>query len=237
VPFQGRPPGAPPGSRDERPGTFDFLGFTHYWGRTLKGNWAVKRKTSQGRFRRSLASVAQWCREHRHLPITEQWGTLTRKLRGHFAYYGIAGNLASLGRFRYHVTRAWHKWLSRRSGKARIPWERFGEVERRYPLPPARLRGHRQVTQRIHGTRSRMPSRGTSGSVGGRGGKLPRPTRPRWLRSTTPLRFHTPLVEPDVQISRIRLSDKADSITGFPRRRVRRLAYAGMASLPRRPSP
>ena len=34
-------PGAPPGPRDERPGTFDFLGFTHYWGRTLKGNWAV----------------------------------------------------------------------------------------------------------------------------------------------------------------------------------------------------
>ena len=106
----------------------------------------MKRKTSRGRFRRSLASVAQWCREHRHLPITEQWDTLTRKLRGHFAYYGIAGNLASLGRFRYHVTRAWHKWLSRRSGKARIPWERFGEVERRYPLPPARLRGNRQVT-------------------------------------------------------------------------------------------
>jgi RNA-directed DNA polymerase len=146
VPFQGRPPGAPPGSRDERPGTFDFLGFTHYWGRTLKGNWAVKRKTSEGRFRRSLTSVAQWCREHRHLPISEQWVALTRKLRGHFAYYGITGNMASLGRFRYHVTRAWHKWLSRRSGKARIPWERFNEVERRYPLPPPRLGCNRQVT-------------------------------------------------------------------------------------------
>jgi RNA-directed DNA polymerase len=146
VPFQGRPPGAPPGSRDERPGTFDFLGFTHYWGRTLKGNWAVKRKTSEGRFRRSLTSVAQRCREHRHLPISEQWVALTRKLRGHFAYYGITGNIASLGRFRYHVTRAWHKWLSRRSGKARIPWERFDEVERRYPLPPARSGGTRRVT-------------------------------------------------------------------------------------------
>lgn len=146
VPFQGLPPGAPAGSRDERPGTFDFLGFTHYWGRTRKGNWAVKRKTAGGRLRRSLTSVAQWCREHRHLPIREQWTALTRKLRGHFAYYGIPGNLASLNRFRYHVTRVWHKWLSRRSGKARIPWERFGELERRYPLPLARLRGIRQVT-------------------------------------------------------------------------------------------
>jgi RNA-directed DNA polymerase len=146
VPFQGLPPGAPSGSRDERPGTFDFLGFTHHWGRTLKGNWAVKRKTAEGRFRRSLKSVAQWCREHRHLPIREQWAALTRKLRGHFAYYGILGNIASLSRFRYHVTRAWHKWLSRRSGKARIPWERFSELERRYPLPPARLGRIRLVT-------------------------------------------------------------------------------------------
>jgi RNA-directed DNA polymerase len=146
VPFQGLRPGSPPGPRDERPGTFDFLGFTHYWGRTLKGNWAVKRKTAGGRLRRSLEAVAQWCREHRHLSIREQWAALTRKLRGHFAYYGIPGNLASLHRFRYHVTRVWHKWLSRRSGKARIPWEHFGELERRYPLPPARLGRTRQVT-------------------------------------------------------------------------------------------
>ena len=79
-------------------------------------------------------------------PIKEQWAALTAKLRGHFAYYGITGNIASLGSFRYHVRRAWHKWLSRRSDKARIPWERFGELERRYPLPPARLRGVRLVT-------------------------------------------------------------------------------------------
>ncbi len=146
VPFQGLRPGAPPGPRDERPGTFDFLGFTHYWGRTLKGNWAVKRKTAGGRLRRSLGAVAQWCREHRHMTIVEQWAALTRKLRGHFAYYGIPGNIASLHRFRYHVTRVWRKWLSRRSGKARIPWERFGELERHYPLPPARLGRTRQVT-------------------------------------------------------------------------------------------
>jgi RNA-directed DNA polymerase len=147
VPFQGLRPGAQPGtSRDEQPGTFDFLGFTHYWGRTRQGNWAVKRKTSKGRFRRSLKSIGQWCREHRHLPIQEQRIVLTGKLRGHFAYYGITGNIASLRRFRYHVTRVWHKWLSRRSHKGRIPWQRFGELERRYPLPPARLGRVRLVT-------------------------------------------------------------------------------------------
>jgi RNA-directed DNA polymerase len=146
VPFQGLRPGAPAGPRDGRPGTFDFLGFTHYWGRTLRGNWAVKRKTAQGRFIRSLKSVGQWCRKHRHLAVKEQWSALTGKLRGHFAYYGIAGNIASLARFRDQVRRAWHKWLCRRSGRAHLAWERFVELGRRFPLPPARLRGVRLVT-------------------------------------------------------------------------------------------
>ena len=147
VPFQRPRPVARTGAaRGERPGTFDFLGFTHHWGRTRTGGWAVKRKTARDRFRRSLRAVTEWCREHRHLPLAEQWVALTAKLRGHFAYYGITGNTRSLGSFRYHVRRAWHKWLSRRSDKARIPWERLGGLERRYPLPPARLGHARLVT-------------------------------------------------------------------------------------------
>jgi RNA-directed DNA polymerase len=147
VPFQRPRSDARTGpDRGDRPGTFDFLGFTHHWGRTRTGSWAVKRKTARDRFRRSLKTIGQWCREHRHLPIKEQWVALTSKLRGHFAYYGITGNTRSLGSFRYHVRRAWHKWLSRRSDKARIPWERLGVLERRYPLPPARLGHARLVT-------------------------------------------------------------------------------------------
>ena len=147
VPFQRPPRGARSGtSPGDRPATFDLLGFTHYWGRTLRGNWAVKRKTAKSRLGRSLRSINQWCCEHRHHSIQEQWEALTAKLRGHYAYYGITGNIASLLDFRYHVRRAWQKWLSRRSGRARIPWERFGELERRYPLPPARLPRARQVT-------------------------------------------------------------------------------------------
>jgi group II intron reverse transcriptase/maturase len=147
VPFQRPRPAARAGDpRGERPGTFDFLGFTHHWGRTRQGGWAVTRKTAKGRFCRSLKAVSEWCRAHRHLPLKEQWAALTAKLRGHYAYYGITGNFASLRTFRFRVRSVWHKWLSRRSTKARIPWERFGELERRYPLPPARLRGVRRVT-------------------------------------------------------------------------------------------
>jgi group II intron reverse transcriptase/maturase len=146
VRFPGPRPGAHSGCREARPGTFDFLGFTHYWGRTLRGTWTVKRKTAKDRFRRSLKSLSEWCRKHRHRSLSEQQVALTAKLRGHFAYYGITGNSRSLGRFRHHAVRSWHKWLSRRSSKANIVWERFSELERRYPLPPARLNRVRQVT-------------------------------------------------------------------------------------------
>ena len=147
VPFQRPPLYALPGvPRGGRPTTFDFLGFTHHWGRTLKGNWAVKRATAKDRFRRSLKAVTGWCREHRHLPVKEQWNGLTAKLRGHFAYYGIPGNSRCLQNFRYHARCAWRRWLGRRSTKARLTWERFGELERRFPLPPARLGCFRLVT-------------------------------------------------------------------------------------------
>ncbi len=74
------------------PGTFDLLGFTHYWARSRNGNWVVKRKTSGSRFRRGLHALSDWCRVNRHLPMEEQHRTLSQKLRGHFAYYGITGN-------------------------------------------------------------------------------------------------------------------------------------------------
>ena len=117
------------------PGTFELLGFTHYWGRSLKGNWVVKRKTAPKRLSRALQAIAQWCRRHRHQPLAEQQVILTRKMRGHYAYYGITGNAPSLSGFRVAVTRIWRKWLSRRKRGKPIPWPRFNRLLERYPLP------------------------------------------------------------------------------------------------------
>ena len=102
-------------SRGDRPGTFDLLGFTHYWGRSLKGNWVVKRKTAKDRFSRALQSVAAVVPRASPPPGQRAVGALTAKLRGHYGYYGITGNSRSLLDFLYQVTRAWHKWLCRRS--------------------------------------------------------------------------------------------------------------------------
>jgi group II intron reverse transcriptase/maturase len=74
---------APRRGPDSNPGTFDMLGFTHYWSRSRKGNWVVKRKTAANRFQRALTAIWKWCRDHRHAPIPEQWRELGAKIRGH----------------------------------------------------------------------------------------------------------------------------------------------------------
>jgi group II intron reverse transcriptase/maturase len=139
VPFS-RPSQRPDcnGSRGvSQPGSFDLLGFTHYWGRSLKGNWVVKRKTSQGRLSRALKMMAQWCRLHRHHPVTEQHRTLSQKLRGHFAYFGITGNSIAIQRYRNAVIRIWKKWLSRRRRRGFLSWNWMSRLLKRYPLPAA----------------------------------------------------------------------------------------------------
>ncbi|MEE9533489.1 MAG: group II intron reverse transcriptase/maturase [Acidimicrobiia bacterium] len=127
---------------DARRGTFDFLGFSHFWAKSRKGSWVVKRKTAKNRFTRALRMLSQWCRRHRHWPVAEQWRMLCRKLRGHYAYYGIIGNHRSLDHLRWRTERIWQKWLNRRSW-APMLWERFQRLLARLPLPPARLSASR----------------------------------------------------------------------------------------------
>ena len=91
------------GSQRER--SFAMLGFTHYWGRSRKGRWVVKRKTAKDRFRRALRGMERWCRRNRHKSLPEQHAALSRKLRGHDAYYGITGNAQALTRLRFALAR------------------------------------------------------------------------------------------------------------------------------------
>jgi len=117
------------GGRDQGGGTplgsFDFLGFTHYWERSRRGNWVIKQKTARKRFTRALKVISDWCREHRHWRITDQRAMLAAKLHGHYQYYGRRGNYDSLHRFRWVVEWIWKRSLGRRSQKGYLNWERF----------------------------------------------------------------------------------------------------------------
>jgi group II intron reverse transcriptase/maturase len=134
VPFR-KPEGEWERSDGNGPGTFDFLGFTHFWARSRKGNWILKRKTAASRFTRAVKTIAQWCRFHRHDPIAEQHKVLCQKLRGHAAYYGITGNSPALACFRHEVRKVWRKWLVRRRRAWRASWGWYDQLLARFPLP------------------------------------------------------------------------------------------------------
>ena len=137
VDFRSPPRAGRGGSQRER--RFELLGFTHFWGRSRKGRWVVQRKTAKDRFSRALREIGRWCRTHRHWCVSEQRAVLSRKLQGHYAYYGITGNARALARFLHEARRLWRKWLNRRSWKAAMTWETFARLCQRYPLPPARV--------------------------------------------------------------------------------------------------
>lgn len=141
VPF-GRPErGGLDGAAAHEPGTFDFLGFTHYWGRSRKGYWIIKRKTAAKRLRRTLSAIGDWCRTHRHEGMFEQFKVLVRKLDGHYAYYGITGNGRCLEQVRTGVQKLWRKWLARRSREpGGLTWERMNRyLKELFVFPYARV--------------------------------------------------------------------------------------------------
>lgn len=125
--------------KPEEKSSIDFLGFTHHWRKSRRGRWSIQRKTMKSRFARSVKAIQQWCRFNRHKPLPEQLTALSRKVRGHYAYFGIRGNSAAISRFRYVVEYVWIKWLRRRSHRHRLDEERAVSLLRRYSLPPARL--------------------------------------------------------------------------------------------------
>jgi group II intron reverse transcriptase/maturase len=122
------------------PGSFAFLGFTHYWGKTLSGGWTIKRKTQGKRLSRFLSGIGDWCKENLHEPMAKQYGILSAKLRGHYQYYGVRGNFKML-EVVYEGTRAkWKKWLGRRNSKDRMGWGKFAaQVEAIFDLPKPRI--------------------------------------------------------------------------------------------------
>ena len=115
--------------------TFDFLGFTHLWGLSQRGNLVIKRKTSKTKFTAALRAAKIWLKKVIHWPISRQHRELCLKLRGYYQYYGITGNSAALAAFVYWVRETWFKCLRRRSHAAPRTREWFEALCRRFPLP------------------------------------------------------------------------------------------------------
>jgi RNA-directed DNA polymerase len=123
------------GDKSAGTNTFDFLGFTHYWGKSRYGKWIPKRKTAKDRLKRSIRKVHIWCKTNRHQTVSEQWKVLSRKVQGHYNFFGVTYNSKSLGMFYEQIKRSWRKWLDRRNRNRQMNWEKFNCLLERYPLP------------------------------------------------------------------------------------------------------
>jgi group II intron reverse transcriptase/maturase len=104
---------------------FDFLGFTHFLAKSLKGKLVLKRKTSGKKFTKAIGNTEKWIKENRGEKLKPLIKALNVRLRGHYNYYGITFNTVGVRRFYFVVKRCLFKWLNRRGGKRVWTWDRY----------------------------------------------------------------------------------------------------------------
>ena len=127
--------------KGEKQGSFDFLGFSFYIGKSRKGAMIPMLRTSRKRIRSKLVRVKEWARTMRsRVRLRELWKAFASKIRGHIEYYAVSFNLPNVSRFICFATRIFLKWMNRRGGKRRISWERFSQFMKAFPLPTVKLR-------------------------------------------------------------------------------------------------
>jgi group II intron reverse transcriptase/maturase len=114
--------------RGESCRSFDFLGFTHYLGKSRKGKMVLKRKTSRKKQTLALHKMAEWIKQNRHRKLTGLIPELNVKLRGHYNYYGIMFNTRGITNYFLQVKVILKKWLNRRGGRPIWDWERFDKL-------------------------------------------------------------------------------------------------------------
>ena len=120
--------------------SFNFLGFTFYWGKSRNGFRVPKVKTEGKRMRSKLKKVTQWIKEIRNrYKLKVIWQKFCIKLEGHVRYYGVSFNVYRVQAFIQHARRIVFKWLNRRSQKKSFSWEKFEKFVSANPLPKARI--------------------------------------------------------------------------------------------------
>ena len=119
--------------------TFHFLGFEFYWFPDRKDTVRVHRRTSPKKQKAALQRIRDWLKKCRHLPKKKFFGTLKRKLTGHYNYYYIRGNSRSVYAFYKLVVKYTYKWLNRRSQRKSYNWKQFDRLLEWVKLPLPKL--------------------------------------------------------------------------------------------------
>lgn len=124
----------------KKPPTFDFLGFTHYCGRSRNGKFRVKRKTSSKKMRTKLKECKNWLKANRNRDIEVIMNRLVRSLNGYYNYYCITDNGPSVNNFQDKVKKLLFKWMNRRSQRKSFNWDKFNLFMKKFPLPKPKVK-------------------------------------------------------------------------------------------------
>lgn len=117
-------------------GTFDFLGFTFYLGKSKRGFVTPKLKTNYKRLCSKLKRISAWAKLNRNrFRLNELWKTFCKKMQGHINYYAVTFNIKEVGKFVFEAKRIFFKWINRRSQRRSFSWEKFNLYMRAKPLP------------------------------------------------------------------------------------------------------
>ena len=119
--------------------TFDFLGFTYYIGKSTKGFYIPKVKTSKKKYRDKLKEYNNWLKQNRNLKAKEIIRKTNEKLRGHYHYFGVSFNMRMLKRYEHEIEKSLVKWLNRRSQKNSYTFDQFKEMMKIYPLEKPKI--------------------------------------------------------------------------------------------------
>lgn len=104
---------------------FSFLSFEFYWDTDKTGKPRLFRRTARKRLQSTKNDYSEYIKKSRHMRTPLLIDKLNQKLRGHFNYFGVVGNLNDLYKVYFHAVGMLYKWLNRRSGRKSLTWAKL----------------------------------------------------------------------------------------------------------------
>lgn len=108
--------------------SFTFLSFEFYWNHDKKGKVRLFRRTGRKKLKEAKRKYTEYIKKSRHMKTPLLLDKLTQKLRGHYNYFGVVGNLGDIYHVYNHVVELLYKWLNRRSGRKSLTWSQLKRV-------------------------------------------------------------------------------------------------------------
>ena len=122
-----------------KPETFDFLGFTHYCSKSRNGNFRVKHKTANKKYRKKCKQMNITIRDMRFEKKKYILAKVNQILIGYYHYYGISDNYQMMDNFRKRVIQILYFWMNRRSQRKSYTWDGFNQFLKEHPIVRPRI--------------------------------------------------------------------------------------------------